>query len=226
VDNVERTIISQYGQSPTLRALIENMNEYIDPTTDFEAFYNSVWNVDTAVGFGLDIWGRIVGVSRLLRVDGGTDPIVGFDTGNIPYDWQTMSYGRWANNGEGTGGQAFELNDNAYRVLILTKALANISATNARSLNALLQNLFPGRGRVYVQDLGEMRMRFVFNFSLTPVERAIVSQSGVLPHPAGVFYSIIIVPSATYFGFRTVNPTSGLPFRYPGSVGAFNSRPN
>ena len=222
--NVERTIISQYGQSPTIRALVDSMNEHIDPRADFDAFYNFVFNVDTAVGFGLDIWGRIVGVSRLLRLT-GIDPIVGFQTGNVPEDWEPMSYGRFANNGEGTGGQAFELNDTAYRTLILVKALANISATNARSLNALLQLLFPGRGRVYVRDLGEMQMQFVFNFSLSQVERAIVTQSGVLPHPAGVLYTVIIVPLARFFGFRTTNPRSGLPFRFPGSVGAFYSRP-
>ncbi len=111
--NVERTVISQYGQSPTIRALIDSMNDSIDPRADLDAFYRAYWNVDTATGPGLDIWGRIVGVRRLLRVDGGTDPIVGFDTGNIPYDWKTMSYGRFANNGEGTGGQALELNDTA-----------------------------------------------------------------------------------------------------------------
>ncbi len=220
--NVERTVISQYGQSPTIRALIDSMDGSIDPRADLDAFYTHYWNIDTATGQGLDIWGRIVGVSRLLRVDTGTDPIVGFDTGNIPYDWRTMSYGRWANNGEGTGGQAFELNDTAYRILILVKALANISATNARSLNALLQNLFPNRGRVYVRDLGGMAMQFVFNFALSPVERAIVSQSGVLPHPAGVFYTIVIAPIARLFGFRNINPGSVLPFNF----GVFNSRPN
>ena len=220
--NVERTVISQYGQSPTIRALIDSMNEFIDPRADLDEFYRAYWNVDTAEGAGLDVWGRIVGVTRLLRVPGGTDPIVGFDTGNVPYDWQTMSYGRFANNGEGTGGQAFVLNDTAYRVLILTKALANISATSARSLNALLQNLFPNRGRVYVRDLGNMEMQFVFNFALSPVERAIVSQSGVLPHPAGVLYTVVIAPVATLFGFRNINPGSVLPFNY----GVFNSRPN
>jgi hypothetical protein len=191
VIDVERTVLSQYGQSPTIRALIASMDAHIDPRTDFEAFYQYVWNVDTAVGFGLDIWGRIVGVSRLLRLS-GNDPIVGFQTGNVPEDWTPMSYGRFANNGEGTGGQAYELNDAAYRTLILVKALANISATNARSLNALLQLLFPGRGRVYVRDLGAMRMQFVFNFSLAPVEYAFVAQSGALPHPAGVFYSVVV----------------------------------
>ncbi len=218
--DVERTILSQYGQSPTIRALIADMDENVDPTTNFEEFYNFVWNVDTAVGFGLDIWGRIVGVSRLLRLT-GNDPIVGFQTGNVPEDWTPMSYGRFANNGEGTGGQAFELNDTAYRTLILVKALANISATNARSLNTLLHLLFPGRGRVYVRDLGGMAMQFVFNFAVTQVERAILTQSGALPHPAGVLYSVIIIPIATFFGFRNNNPGSVLPFNY----GVFNSRP-
>lgn len=219
--NVERTIISQFGQSTTLRALIESMNDSIDPRVDLDAFYTHFWNVDTATGEGLNVWGRIVGVSRLLRIT-TNDPIVGFDTGNVPYDWQTMSHGRFARNGEGSGGQAFELNDDAYRILILTKALANISATDARSLNRLLHNLFPNRGRVYVRDLGQMRMQFVFNFALSPVERAIVSQSGVLPHPAGVLYSVVIVPTAHLFGFRNVNPGSVLPFNY----GVFNSRLN
>ncbi len=218
--NVERTIISQYGQSATITQLIQNMNGYIDPRTDFATFFDYVWNVNTAVGFGLDIWGKIVGVSRLLRIE-GADPVVGFDTGNVPPDWQPMSYGRFARNGEGTGGQSFELNDTAYRTLILTKALANISATNARTLNQLLHNLFPNRGRVYVRDLGGMRMQFVFNFSLSPVERAIVQQSGALPHPAGVLYSVIIVPTARLLGFRNSNPGSVLPFNF----GVFNSRP-
>lgn len=64
--NVEQTIISQYANSPTLLKLIRNFNDYIDPTCDIDNFYDFIWNVDTAQGFGLDIWGRIVGVSRAL----------------------------------------------------------------------------------------------------------------------------------------------------------------
>jgi hypothetical protein len=220
--NVERTVISQYGQSPTILALIENMNEYIDPRVDMDAFLAAVWNVDTAVGFGLDIWGRIVGVDRLLRLE-GNDPILGFDNASTPKDWTPFGFGRFANGSEGSGGTAYELPDDAFRVLILTKALANIVATSARSLNQLLRNLFPGRGRVYVRDLGGMKMQFVFNFSLTPVEYAILTQSGALPHPAGVFYSVIVNPSpGVFFGFANSNPGSILPFNF----GVFNSRPN
>ena len=62
MNNVEQTIISQYGNSATISQLIHNMNEYIDPEVNIWAFYNFVFNVQTAQGFGLDIWGRIVGL--------------------------------------------------------------------------------------------------------------------------------------------------------------------
>ncbi|WP_152882578.1 DUF2612 domain-containing protein, partial [Burkholderia multivorans] len=52
--NVEQTILSQYGNSATITQLIQNFNQYIDPRADIDAFYNAVWNIDTAQGFGLD----------------------------------------------------------------------------------------------------------------------------------------------------------------------------
>lgn len=214
--NVERTIISQYANSPTIVQLIQNMNEYIDPRANIDAFYEMIWNVDTARGRGLDIWGKIVGVSRLLQIP-GNDPIVGFDNASFPKDWYPMSQGRFARENEIT--TAYELPDDAYKVLVLAKALANIAATTAPALNQLLRNLFPGRGRAYVRDLGNMAMQFVFNFNLTTVEYAILTQSGVLPHPAGVFYSVIVIREGL-FGFQGQGP-SVRPFNH----GVFNSRP-
>jgi hypothetical protein len=203
MENFERTIISQYANSPTLRTLIENMNEYIDPGVNIQAFYDLIWNVDTAQGIGLDIWGRIVGVSRLLQLSTNQE-IFGFDNPTSPPDWAPFNQGTFSTGNEVT--QAHALSDDAYRVLILTKALSNIVATNAPSLNALLQNMFPGRGRAYVLDLGGMAMRFVFEFALTNIEYAILAQSGALPHPAGVEYSVLVVPAEGLFGFQESGP--------------------
>jgi hypothetical protein len=55
--NFEDTIISQYDTAPTLTQLITNINTYIDPTADLDAFYNLIWNVDTAQGIGLGYLG-------------------------------------------------------------------------------------------------------------------------------------------------------------------------
>ena len=95
----------------------------------------------------------------------------------------------------------YTLADPAYRVLILAKALSNISATDSRSLNRALQQLFPGRGRAWVNDLGSMSMRFVFEFDLEPWEQAVLVNGNVLPRPAGVGAKLAQIPADT-FGFN------------------------
>lgn len=195
--DVEKTIISQYGNSPTLLQLIQNINQYIDPWADIDNFYNLVWNVDTAVGFGLDIWGRIVNVSRLLKIP--TDnQYFGFNEASptvYPYGQGTF-YDPTA-----TATQTYSLSDDAYRQLIYAKALANIISATPLAINQLLQNMFSSRGRCYVNDLGSMSMRYTFEFVLTPLEFSIVTQSGVFPRPAGVS-TTMISSEFPVFGFQ------------------------
>ena len=192
---VERTIISQYSASSTIVQLIRNMDENIDPTANFDDFYNFVWNVETAQGFGLDIWGRIVGVGRALTIP-GTQDYFGFDEaspGSEPFGVSPFY------NGIPPETETYFLADDAYRLLILAKAMANISATTAKALNQILQNIFSESGTCFVRDLGGMKMQYVFLFALSPLQRAIVD-SGVLPTPAGVQYSVLSIPEVC-FGF-------------------------
>lgn len=206
--NVETTIISQYANSPTLSQLIENMNQYLDPTADLIQFYTLVWNVDTAVGFGLDIWGRIVGVSRVIPIP-GTNGAFGFFNDDFPYDWENFGAPGSTAGGPFYAGQqstgSYTLNDDAFRTLILTKALANIVSTTAPALNQLVRNLFPGRGRAYTLDNRNMSMTYVFEFSLSSIEYAILAFSGVLPHPGGVLTKILVIPTG-FFGFQEAGP--------------------
>ncbi len=204
--NVEQTIISQYGNSAAISQLIRGMNEYIDPRADIDKFFDFVWNVDTAQGFGLDIWGRIVDVGRDLTIPGelltfgflsATPGVLGF--GQAPFFTREPAT------------QTYRLIDTVYRALILTKAISNISASTAASINALLQNLFPDRGRSYVLDLGGMEIRFVFEFLLAPYEYAVLTQSGVVPRPAGVGSVILQVDVPGTFGFME---GSAQPFGY------------
>lgn len=199
---VARTIISQYANSPTMVRLANNMDDYINPGADFDQFYDFVWNVETAQGFGLDIWGRIVDVGRYLEIP-GSEPALGFDeaftaptasTGPQPFGQAPMWMGEQST-------QTYMLADDAYRTLILVKALANISDCTAPSLNQLLQNLFGDRGRCYVNDLGNMQMRFTFEFYLQPFEMAILTQSKAIPRPAAVQVSIAEVPVPNVLGF-------------------------
>lgn len=212
--NVEATIISQYGNSATITQLVRNMDQYIDPRTDFDTFFDFVWNVETAQGFGLDIWGRIVNISRELQI-----PEAGPFFGVAP-DSAPLAQGPFWSGSDATN--TYRLADDAYRQLILVKALANISATNAPSLNQLLQNMFVGRGRCYVNDLGGMQIRYTFEFLLTDYEIAIMTQSGALPRPAGVG-AILINVEMPIFGIAPDSAPLGQgPFISAGAIYAAN----
>lgn len=208
--NVEQTILSEYANSPTLVQLVKNMDDYIDPSADIDSFYSLIWNVDSAVGKGLDIWGKIVGLENGRKL---TIP-----SGEINFGFSQAGTASAAPFGSGVffsgqeATQTYQLGDDAFRKLILAKALANICDGSIPSMNRLLQNLFAGRGRCYVNDLGNMQMRYTFEFYLQPWEKAIVTQSGALPRPTGVLASILEVQIPNVFGFAEAGTASAAPF--------------
>jgi hypothetical protein len=185
------TYLAQYANSPILTALIEAMNAEIDPGADIDAFYDYVWNVATAQGFGLDIWGKIVNIPREVILLSPAD-YLGFEEalpGSFPFN-QAPFYSGTLNPATGV----YKLSDDAYRVLIMTKALANISTFTAPSVNALLRFMFAGRGSCYVQELGGMSIQYVFNFALEPWEASVIETPSLMPRPAGVTVSIQVNP--------------------------------
>ena len=78
------------------------------------------------------------------------------------------------------------LTDDQYRLLILLKALSNISVATCPAINTLMLTWMEGRGRCYVNDLGNMEVRYMFEFDLEPFEILIITQSGIFLRPAGV----------------------------------------
>lgn len=213
--DVWTTMISQYANSDIIDNLVLNFSNAIDQTQNFENFFNFIWNVDTAIGYGLDVWGRIVGVNRTLQIPSGK--YFGFqEGGSDSYDpfGQSPFF-----NGQ-TLTQNYNLSDLEYRRLILAKAFANICNGSIPAINSMLLSLFPNRGNCYVQEgvptvawfgfaesttasgfnqeafyNGQqedyMVIAYVFDFVLSPVDYAIVAQSGVLPKPTGVESSIV-----------------------------------
>lgn len=181
--DIRRTVLSQYANSPILLALIDGFGAALDRQAQFNGFYNVVWNVDTAVGFGLDIWGRIVGVSRALYIS--DEEYLGFTEVATA---QPFGYGVFFSGQRLTPN--FNLTDTAYRQLIMAKAALNITSASIPAINAILRALFPDYGNVYVRDNRDMTMTYVFGATPSKVDYAIVTQSGVLPKPAGVSVTV------------------------------------
>ena len=200
----KQTIISQYANSPAILSLLSDWTDSIDPDLSIDSFYNLMWNVDTAQGYGLDVWGRIVNISRILTVTAASVRF-GFSVESGTQDWEPFNTTPFYNGIQST--ENYVLSDDAYRVLILAKALANISNCAIPTYNNLLMTLFPDRGNAYVVDLGNMTYELIFEFILQPFEQAIIEQSGVFNAPTGVGTSHRI-SYQQYFGFEGAGTTA------------------
>lgn len=182
------TIISQYANSRIITQLIGDFQQYVDQTQNMQNLYDDIWNVLTAQDYGLDVWGRIVGIQRVVQIQ--STKFFGFDE-QTPATVEPFGPGGVGPFYRGANAtSSFALADQSFRTLILAKAMANISSGSVPSINAILRRLFPGRGNCYVTDNFNMTMTYTFNFALSPVELAIVSTSGVLPKSTGVAATI------------------------------------
>ena len=194
MQNLSQTVISQYANSPVMLALLQSLNANIDPSQNITNFYNDMWDIATASGYGLDCWGRIVGVSRTVQT--ATAQYFGFaESGTL----NALSFHESGEVGCFYNGERllypYELSDTDFRTLILAKAAANIWDGSIPGLNAILRALFTTEaGNAYVVDNGNMSLTYVFEFPLTAVQLAIVSSSGVLPRPAGVQANTLVIP--------------------------------
>ncbi|ULJ66160.1 DUF2612 domain-containing protein [Wielerella bovis] len=191
--NVQDTIISQYTHSPVLLKIIQELDNAIDPKHDIELFYQKIWKIETASGYGLDVWGRIVGIGRYIKAVAENENF-GFTDGTTPFNSGVWYVGE-------AGERLFKLNDDIYRRIIMIKAMSNIIYATAPFINQLLRALFGERGRAYFVKNDTMAARYVFEFTLLPLERAVIRQNDILPRPSGVLLDWFEPEINDTFGF-------------------------
>lgn len=178
--DIQKTLMSQYANSPAICAIIEGINECIDPSSAIDSFYDTAWNIYTAKGFGLDIWGRIVGVNRVVRMADPNGEVFGFNTSQksfYPFNQRPFS-------SSGSNLAAYRLPDEQYRFLILIKAFANIIDATVLNINKFLKFAFSGRS--YCLITASMQTTYVFDFKLSAFERYMIYSFNILPRPCGV----------------------------------------
>lgn len=188
---------SQYAASPHIVALLVAKAALLDPEKDIMLWHDRVFNPKTAEGIGLDVWGRIVGLTgRKISVENVR--FFGFHGQNL----QNFDQAPFWISSLATGKA--DLSDEAYRFLIFYKASANIGRGDMQSINALLNSLFEaghGPANSCVLEVSPMEIRAVFRFYLTAYEQALLEQHGLLNRPAGVGFSWYQHDPAEMFGF-------------------------
>lgn len=196
--DLRETFLSQYANSPIIIAIIEGMNDAIDPRQTIEEFYNMLWNLETARGWGLDIWGRIVGVNRNVRMADPEAVTFGFKT--TPQEPAFTPFNDAPFSGAGSQFQTYQLPDSLYKQLIIIKAASNILYATAPNINKYLQMIFNDRAYYYIT--GHMTASYIFEFELTPFQRLITYTLKLLPEPCGVLVSYESSPIHEIFGFE------------------------
>ncbi|GCD59354.1 hypothetical protein NBRC3280_1867 [Acetobacter pasteurianus NBRC 3280] len=174
-----KTVLSQYACSARITTILEGWNQAIDPQALIDEWYNSVWNIRTATGWGLDVWGRIIGQPRTLTV-----PAYG-----IRYGIQ--------------GTEVVTLGDDDYRKLLYAGAAANIWDGTIQGAEAAYDQLLSERGSVGIQDNLDMSQDIALMGSIASEWQAAILSDMVDVRPAGVkIRNVIVSPSGKIFAFN------------------------
>jgi len=194
------TLLSQYANSPRILAIIETANECIDPSADIDLFYERVFDVLTATGYGLDVWGRIVGVSRSIP---GIPGLLDDES------FRTLILLKALANIAATNIPT--LSDLLVRLVRLLPGAQFGPYSDPGYVDpGYVQDNGAINPRCYVADLGGMQMMYVFEFVLQTYQLAMLTASGVLPRPTGVGAYVMQIDTASTFGFS--EDTGSQPF--------------
>lgn len=186
------SVQSQYAASPIIRALVDSARVRIAPDADIALFYSNIFDIETAQGVGLDTWGRILGIGRSIEVEATLDYFGFQDADYAPFDSAPFFDGDGAT-------ENYSLDDEAYRQLLLWKAMSNIATADAAALNRLLAALYQGKD-IVVHEWGVMALELYIFFQLQPWQRSILRNYGLLSRGAGVGLTWIEIPTPV-FGF-------------------------
>lgn len=197
----EDTILTQYSASQKLLSIIDTFNQAVSIDEFTDEFITRVWDLTTNETYGLDVWGKMVGIGRYITAPIESDSF-GFseaDDGAADYPLPFNDSPFFAGVQETT---SVRLANDAYRTLIMCKAFSNISIATIPDINKFLRMLFAGRGRAYCVNYRDMTIGITFEFALAPFEESILTNYDVVPVPSGVLLRISqVVPP--YFGFSS-----------------------
>lgn len=181
------TIQSQYAASERITGIAEIAQDRMDLTRPFDLFYDNIFNIYTARGYGLDLWGRIVGIGRTIL-----DPVANVSLTLDDSDYRPLLL---------------------YKAL--ANISASTAAAQNQLLNTLIATGvggFPTSG--YVLEVDVMVIRWVFEGGLDDMQRTIFYVAGQLARGAGVGWELYTVPPDEVFGFdgSEMNPFNQAPF--------------
>jgi hypothetical protein len=191
--DVSAVILRQYSNSPGIVNMANLLWQAVSPSEFIDDFYTNIWDVSTANTYGLDIWGKIVNLSRTMEYS-DTNLYFGFREAQLEVTTTTdpqpfNTYPFYDPTMSATGRVV--LSDDYYRKAIMMKAMMNITDCTVPKMNAMLMYMFSSSGNAWVQHDGPRAMSYRFDFTPNTTDLAIIQNGNILPRPAGCVVSYI-----------------------------------
>lgn len=188
-------IYAQFKNSPLLTAIVNDNAQAFDLDNIESQFFDNAFNLDTCVGYWLDVWGVKIGLSRVLNVPYFYEAF-GFDNCGVGFD-QAPFYE------SGTTTQ-YLMDDDTYRLALKTKFQANFSANSPHDYNRLLHFFFDNflaYTDYYVTVPVPMWMLFRFKAPLEAWQKQLILDGNMIPIPAAISIRVYETDNTESFGF-------------------------
>lgn len=172
--NLIQNVLWQYENAESLKSLISSKEEWYN--TNLNDFWQKIvddfLNIQTAQDWGLNLWGKILDVSRIYNVN-GVQTTISTDL------YRRLILGK------------LQLIRSNGTVPEINKYLNFIFSDHATSTSF----------SATVRDNYDMSIAYVLNFEPTDEELALIYSRTFLPTPAGVKDAILILTQSNIFGF-------------------------
>ena len=177
-EELQPYILTQYSASPTITKLLSDFRDEIDTQADMTTFEQNMFDIETASGIGLDIWGKIIGISRTIQL---SDSTVTLDDEHYR---KLLMYKALAN-----------ITDSSLATLnkLLPLLFEDVSFS-VRNVIIEAQN-----GDEYYNSY-PMHVRYIIDGELSELDTALFSAGGTLSLAAGVGWSLLATQGRV-FGF-------------------------
>lgn len=201
----------QYNNAPILQSLLSAEATFYQQNVGvfFEDWLTDVLNIDTANTFGLEVWGKILGVPRPYQVPEnyhvnrrGQFELYNTESGTFHEFWLIGQDNPaiYLDAGHGVDSQSF-VDDETYRLFLKGRMFLYNSNGSVYDINRYLSLIFPDRP-IYVLNGYDMTVSVVFFYTPSLRDLALINSPDFLPLPTGVESNVAITSFDYTFGFE------------------------
>lgn len=172
--NLIQNIIWQYENAEKLKSIITQKNDWYNTNLNefWQKIVNDFLNIQSANDWGLNLWGKILDVSRIYNVNGKQITL-------SKELFRRLILGK----------------------LQLIKSNGTVPEIN-KYLNFIFKDYAtPTTNAAIVKDNFDMSVYYVLNFEPTDEELALIYSRTFLPTPAGVLDKVYLLEQKSIFGF-------------------------